>query len=385
VSGRRYLCLSCWRRLAEGEALYRPAAAERLAAAWMRAPEEAGLRPVSELAGRGLARLLADDEGPALAERLELYCPCGEPLTARSALGGGEELGVGFAGPRAAGKTLLTITAVAALDGARVGEETVSLFAVGDTPRRFRDLAAGFLDHQRQPAASSPEPPAEHLAAGAGAEANLCWELFAGSGRRRAGLLAVYDLAGETWRLPSHERRERFDRYLALVSSLVFLVDGAMVARDLGLDPRDAWDPEPVRGERGQDEEWLARVLDRLGEGSRRVDLALTVSKADLLWNDPRFAAQRPAEGAGEDGREGPGGEGVAAVLAASGRGGLLRAAEAHFRDVGRFAVSSLGFRPGPGDVGPDGRLLREPQPTGVTAPLLWLLGRRVRALRPGR
>jgi hypothetical protein len=72
VSGRRYLCLSCWRRLAEGEALYRPAAAERLAAAWMRAPEEAGLRPVSELAGRGLARLLADDEGPALAERLEL-------------------------------------------------------------------------------------------------------------------------------------------------------------------------------------------------------------------------------------------------------------------------------------------------------------------------
>lgn len=424
---RRYLCLACWRRLPQGEALARAGADDAAVPAWMRAPGAGELRPVGEARGRGLAGVLLDDEPPP-ADGADLFCACGAPLTARSALEGAEELGLGFAGPRAAGKTLLTLAAVRALDGARVAGERVSLFGVGDTPRRFRELAGDFLHEHRQAAATHPEPPPEQLVHGSGEITHLAWELFAGRGRERAGLVAVYDLAGETWGLPAHERRERFDRYLGLVTSLVFVVDGASVAADLGLDPRDAWDPEPRRGDGGaRDEEWLGAVLDRLGGRSREVDLAVALTKGDLLWEEPRWAELRPEaaeEGGGAAGGEGAGGEGgdgeeaaaegvqrdaparreraaeddraaaervearsaaVAAALEESGRAGLLRAAEAHFREVALFGVSSLGFRPGPGDVDAAGRLLRAPRPAGVIEPLLWLLGRRVRALRGRR
>jgi hypothetical protein len=451
---RRYLCLACWRRLPQGEALARASAKDQAVPAWMRAPGEGALRPVGAGRGRGLAGLLLDDEPPA-ADGVDLFCPCGAPLTARSALDGEEELGLGFAGPRAAGKTLLTLAAVRALDGARVDGERVSLFGVGDTPRRFRELAADFLHEHRQAEATRLEPPPEQLVHGTGEITHLAWELFAGRGRERAGVVAVYDLAGETWGLPAHERRERFDRYLGLVTSLVFVVDGASVAADLGLDPRDAWDPEPRRGDGGaRDEEWLGAVLDRLGGRAREVDLAVALTKGDLLWEEPRWAGLRPEAAAdgpagGEDAGSGAvreaadddeGGEGaasggagrdgaaarrpdrgdaragdehapqrragrrrsaahddfaaeraavrsaaVAAAIEESGRAGLLRAAEAHFREVALFGVSSLGFRPGPGDVDAAGRLLRAPRPAGVIEPLLWLLGRRVRVLRGRR
>lgn len=467
---RRYLCLACWRRLPQGEALARASAKDQAVPAWMRAPGEGELRPAGAGRGRGLAGLLLDDEPPP-ADGADLFCPCGAPLTARSALDGEEELGLGFAGPQAAGKTLLTLAAVRALDGARVDGERVSLFGVGDTPRRFRELAADFLHDHRQAEATRLEPPPEQLVHGTGEITHLAWELFAGRGRERAGVVAVYDLAGETWGLPAHERRERFDRYLGLVTSLVFVVDGASVAADLGLDPRDAWDPEPRRGDGGaRDEEWLGAVLDRLGGRAREVDLAVALTKGDLLWEEPRWAELRPEEAAADgpaggedagsdwvrdaavrdagvreagareaadadDGGEGAssGGAGrdvaaarrpgrggaragdehapqrsagrrrsaahddsaaeraearsaaVAAAIEESGRAGLLRAAEAHFREVALFGVSSLGFRPGPGDVDAAGRLLRAPRPAGVIEPLLWLLGRRVRALRGRR
>lgn len=396
---RRYLCLACWRRLPQGEALARAAADDPAVPAWMRAPGEGELRPAGAARGRGLAGLLLDDEPPP-ADGADLFCPCGAPLTARSALEGEEELGLGFAGPRAAGKTLLTLAAVRALDGARVDGERVSLFGVGDTPRRFRELAADFLHEHRQAEATRLEPPPEQLVHGTGEITHLAWELFAGRGRERAGLVAIYDLAGETWGLPAHERRERFDRYLGLVTSLVFVVDGASVAADLGLDPRDAWDPEPRRGDGGaRDEEWLGAVLDRLGGRAREVDLAVALTKGDLLWEEPRWAELRPepaAEADGPAGGEDAGSEealarvearsaAVAAAIEESGRAGLLRAAEAHFREVALFGVSSLGFRPGPGDVDAAGRLLRAPRPAGVIEPLLWLLGRRVRALRGRR
>lgn len=421
---RRYLCLTCWRRLPAAEALVRAGAEEDSAVpAWMRAPGAGELRPAGEARGRGLAGLLLDEEPPA-AEGADLFCPCGAALTARSALVGDEELGLGFAGPRAAGKTLLTLAAVRALDGALAGGERVSLFGVGDTPRRFRELAGDFLHENRKAEATHPEPPPERLDPGRPEITHLAWELFAGRGRERAGLVAVYDLAGETWGLPAHERRERFDRYLGLVTSLVFVVDGAAVAADLGLDPRDAWDPEPRRGDGGaRDEEWLGAVLDRLGPRARQVDLAVALTKGDLLWEEERWAGLRPdaageaaapggagtgAAGAADEGGEaGEADEGgaatagdfdhraaereearaaaVRAALEASGRAGLLRAAESHFRAVACFGVSSLGFRPGPGDVAADGRLLRPPRPAGVDAPLLWLLGRRVRALRGRR
>lgn len=419
---RRYLCLACWRRLPQGETLARAGADDPAVPAWMRAPGEGELRPVGEARGRGLAGLLLDDEPPP-EEGADLFCACGAMLTARSALEGEEELGLGFAGPRAAGKTLLTLAAVRALDGARVAGQRVSLFGVGDTPRRFRELAGDFLHEHRQAEPTRPEPSPEQLVAGTGETTHLAWELFAGRGRERAGLVAVYDLAGETWGLPAHERRERFDRYLGLLTSLVFVVDGASVAADLGLDPRDAWDPEPRRGDGGaRDEEWLGAVLDRLGGRSRDVDLAVALTKGDLLWEDPRWAELRPE--AGEGGGSAAGGEdagdeasaarrespdapdrrrradaddeaaaeraearslAVAAALEESGRAGLLRAAEAHFREVALFGVSSLGFRPGPGDVDEAGRLLRPPRPAGVIEPLLWLLGRRVRSLRGRR
>lgn len=392
---RRWLCVSCWRRLPAGELRYRPAEAQSDLPEWMRPPRVEELRPLSELGRRGLGRLLAEDDGP-VPEGVTPYCACGQPLTARAALAGGEEMGLGFAGPRSSGKTLLTLTAVRELNGHRIGGEPVGLLGIGPTAARFRALTHRLFDEHRRPEPTLPE--AARTRPGEGDQSNFCWEVFAGRSADRLGLLTVYDLAGETWRLPSHERRERLDRYLGLLTSLVLLVDGAAVGADLGLDARDAWVKSGQPAVSGaEDEEWLSAILDRIGARSREVDLAITLSKADLLWDEPAWRALRPADGGeaavAEEGVTAAGGEppddgrreAIAEALDRSGRGGLVRAAESHFRSVELFAVSSLGFRPAPADVGEDDSLLRPVSPRGVVEPLVWLLGQRLRELAPAR
>lgn len=402
------LCVACWRLSAPADALYRcPACAGAGSGgpAWL-SREGVGedLRPVRRLRRPWYRNLLRDDARPRCPRHgeaeLELFCVCGHRLTARAASRRGRPLGFGFAGPPGSGKTLLLIATLRALrqDSDRDAAGALGALGVDGTEERFHALAGAFLADGSRPHATVPEPDGHDggrsdAGAGAGDGGNFCWELFVGTGagtgvgngaRGRAPiLLSVFDLAGETWGAAPSARLPRLDRYLSLLGSLIFLVDGAAIAADLGAAADDAWDRRPRPGDSGAaDLALLTRLIDRLGTRARRLDLALVVSKSDLLWDLPGREALRPSSGTEPEG-DAVAGERAAAIddlLRETGRGDLLAAARAHCRRVRLFACSSLGFRPGDDDVA-DGRLLRPMAPQGVIEPLRWLLAQRIAGL----
>ncbi len=384
----RSLCLRCWRQVAIADASYRcPACVEQVdeRPAWLGTPEMAP-RKVKDIKRPFWHRLWSDrgDQPPRCElhpdTEAQLLCPCGHPRAAGTTLGRARPVALGFAGPRGAGKTLLTITMIRALRGLVLGGRSVGVLGVDGTEERFRALAEAFLDRGLQPHPTLPEQLGEPTD-DSQLRGNFCWELMVERERRAVGtaFLAVFDLAGETWSAPAAELAPRFDRYLGLVGSIVFLVDGASIAADLGLGADDAWSDGEGRSDGGAAELTVLRnLIDRLGARRRTVDLALVVSKADLLWDEPDWQALRPAATVVADA---PAAEAVESLLAKAQRRDLLLAARKHFRKVELFAASSLGFRPGDGDV--DGRSLTTPvRPAGVLEPILWLLTQRLPGLR---
>ncbi|HXU34512.1 MAG TPA: hypothetical protein VN851_28380 [Thermoanaerobaculia bacterium] len=384
----RFLCLRCWRTPRRTEALYRCAACDAgdtgpgavSLPAWLPATTAASSdkRPVSDLLPPRWRRWLSTARVPEFCPdhpttRLELFCPCERPLSAKGELFG-EPVGLGFAGPRSSGKTLLTITAISELGGRSdfpPGSQRYNLLGFDGTEERFGALSGQLLRQGQRPLITMPEL-GEALEFDT--SHNFAWNVFeTNRGRKRPtprAVLAVYDVAGEVWGLPPHERSSRLDRYLGLLGSLVFVLDGASIAADLGLPTEDAWQANDFEREtRGAtDLEWFDRVRQRLDHlnRQRRTDLALVISKADHLWEaHPDLQSEASQET-------------LEKLLRDTGRSGLVAAGRAEFRRVKLFAASSLGFRPGPGDVDAEGRLLRAPQPKGVTAPLLWLLDERL-------
>ncbi len=394
----RFLCLRCWRTPRRTEAYYQCATCDSgdtgpgavQLPKWL-PPSSATTserRPVSDLLPPRWRRWFSDARVPEFCPDhpktpLILYCPCGRPLSTQGAFSG-ELSGLGFAGPRSSGKTLLTITAISALgelgnNGGSAPRVTplsrrYGLLGFDGTGGRFGRLT-GQLFHDRMRPAPSLEEPGRYgtdEAFDQDAIRNFAWNVYETLPKverpvQRA-VLAVYDVAGEIWGIPPHEREERLDRYLSLLGSLVFVLDGATIAADRNLSTEDAWHPPGTeQGPAWTDLEWFSRVRERLGHLKRRrgTDLALVISKADHLWDAyPELKGEAPQE-ALED------------LLRSTGRGGIVDAGRAEFRHVKLFAASSLGFRPGPDDVDAEGRLGRTPKPVGVTAPLLWLLGER--------
>ncbi len=387
----RFLCLRCWRTPRREEALYRCAACEAgdtgpgaaQLPSWVPAASGASSekRPVADLLPPRWRRWLSDARVPEFCPdhpttRLVLFCPCGRPLSTHRALTD-EPFGLGFAGPRSSGKTLLTITSISALRGLATGaRKNYGLLGFDGTEERFGALGGQLLRDGQRPTLTGPElgEHAQNEALELDASRNFAWNVYEKiPGRERTpprAVLAVYDVAGEVWGLPVSEGHSRLDRYLGLLGSLVFVLDGATIASDLGLPTEDAWHPPGTKGEaRGaSDLEWFDRVRQRLAHLKRRQrpDLALVVSKADYLWEEYPDLRGEPSQEALED------------LLRRTGRRDLLAAGGAEFRQAKLFAASSLGFRPGSEDVDAEGRLIRTPAPVGVTEPLLWLLGERM-------
>lgn len=379
----RYFCGNCWTVSARDDLSYRcTACGDPSLPGWIRGT--GSLRSVRDLLPPWYWRWLSEDREIACPShpgaRLQLFCPvCTLPLSEASRVRRGDPLALGIAGPRTAGKTLFTATLVRELRRRQVGGRPLGLIGLDDTEERFSAIESSLLEG-RKPDATAEEP---DLGLTSPSPRNFCWQVqSAGPDRRGAApaFLTIYDVAGETWGLPSSEALARFDRYVGALSSLVFLIDGAAVAHDLGFEVEDAWDPAPGTGiEDWVDRQWLSRVRDRLGRRSRKVDLALVVSKADYLWDHEDWKALRP-EGEKKE-RE----EALRRLLDRSGRSSMWTEGHQSFNRIGLFAVSSLGFRPGPDDVERDNgasKLVREVSPVGVTDPVVWLLGRRLPALR---
>lgn len=389
MSGRpgsaRYLCLHCWRALERPDAYFLCAACDEdvQRPAWMRRSGGA-LRRLRDVRRPWWSRLFADDggdQGPCPRHpdaSFQLFCQCGYPLSERAALRGAP-LGLGIAGPRSSGKTLLVVTMMKELHGLEL-DRPLGAVGLDDTESRFHELSAGFFDHGDKPYATAPVGAEAPRWDGEMPPGNFAWTLSVGGTRRGAppALVAVNDLGGETWGLPSYERRERFDRYLGHLGSLIYLLDGSSMAADLGYVVDDAWDASPPPGDRGATaRQWFGRIAERLGRRARRVDLALTVSKADSLWIHDDWERLRP-HGEDDDERQAL----LERLLREAQRRDVLIEARQRFRDVRLFAVSSLGFLPDRGDVDGEGHLRRRAHPSGVTEPLVWLLGRRLPALR---
>lgn len=388
MSEATFVCLNCWRTLPRAKTFFRCDACEGAdLPPWM-LTDTGALRRLEDVERPWLRRILTEDDGGGCPrghpeDRLHLFCDCGYPFSYRAAIGRGAPLGLGVAGARGSGKTLLLFTMVHELRRLELGQK-IGLLGLDDSERRFHELSARFFDQGAKPEASweadaRPQPWNQRTGVPAG---NFAWTLTLARDQRRGGsaLLAVYDLGGETWRLPHHEPRETFDRYLQLLGSLVYLIDGGSLANDLGYRVEDAWDATAADVERRTLAlQWFSGVLARLGGRSKKVDLALVVSKADGLWDHPEWEDLRPgAEDVSDDRRQ----ELLEELLLASRRRDILLEARRSFRRVRLFAASSLGFQPSLADVSSEGRLTRPIAPAGVTGPLLWLLSQRLKGLR---
>jgi hypothetical protein len=308
------------------------------------------------------------------------FCVCGELILPRAELGNGNPLGLGIAGPRGAGKTMMALAMIHQLRRQTITERAVGLRGLGETEARFGAMLKPFLEGQK-PDATPPEVlGVDGVASSVGN--NFCWELVLGAQRQRSAmLLAYHDLAGETWSQGVHTILPRLDRYLRLLVSLVLVVDGAAVAADLGLPARDDWDVarRQAAGASAADHQMLTTLVDRLGQRVAEVSLAVVVSKADLFWETSPWTELRLTPGRDPLGEEHQ--RLLKELLTRSNRRDLFLTSQPKFRKVRLFAVSSLGFRPQTGDVH-DERLMRQIEPAGVTVPLSWLLEESWPALR---
>lgn len=383
----RYQCIRCWRRLEVLEALYRCNHCDsRRTESWMQR-SSGSLQRVRDLPRSLWSRLNADDEErfacPRDGKDLQLLCECEQPFTSLAKIPGAKSFGLGFAGAHGAGKTLLIATMVDQFRREAQTDHRIDLLGIDGTEERFGALRTRLIDNRQRPQSTHPEASKQRVVDNTedGQPRNFGWQIQLTSQRGRArqvGLLTVYDVAGETWSEPVAHPIELFDRYLSHLTALVFLVDGAPMAEDLDLVSADAWDPKPLAGDRGSRErEWLSRMIERLGERCKEVDLALVVSKADLLWQHPEGRNLQPAGTAAIATDRAQHEATLADLLSESGRGDLVRLARGRFRRVALFAASSLGFTPAVSDVRGD-TLTKQLSPVDVVEPLQWLFEQQV-------
>jgi hypothetical protein len=395
---QEYFCHNCWRHNPLENLRYRSleSADDEEVAHWARNPGSRGLRSVKELLGspvrRAWQKLFGDADPTALQSRSQarivLYCPeCSVPLSDRNILDRSHAAFLGIFGPRFSGKTLFMISLIQELNHKQVDGRTLGLVGLGDSNVRMGALA----DQLRRGMRPKPNLPERRnpgkVAQQASKAQRFTWQLqLAGLDRRRvsSALLSLYDVSGEDLAIPQHESLPVLDNYCRSMTSLIFLIDGKGVARDLGLPARDAWDSNRDSGSKAADEvNALKNVQDRIGQehSKQEVDLALVLSKADHLWEQPGWQKLNPENGQIESEAF----ERVMRDLLSKTDRNPLMAEAAGFRRVKLFSASSLGFLPKPKDVDKKSGQLKDAgriNPQGVIDAATWLLSLRLPTMR---
>ncbi len=195
---------------------------------------------------------------------------------------------------------------------------------------------------------------------------NYAWELA--TGERSTTVIAFHDAAGEVWNELaglSRNSYERFYRYLELVGSVMFAIDGEQVAEALDAEERRGVASPASRSAQVHELAIVDTVVRRIRARGDRVPAAAVITKADMLWDRPEWAAFREDSGAdaGTIGRT------VRELLLKAGRPALVRALEETFTPVRYFAISAFGAAPS------DPLRIEDLRPARVLEPLLALLG----------
>jgi hypothetical protein len=281
-----------------------------------------------------------------------VVCKCGKEIQPSSKLSTDQAPAIRIAGPQSSGKTLFIASILPSLEAMSLN---VGLRGIGETIKRLNNISSALLNGQRPNLTREGE--AERYA----------WKIV--DDAENQFLLVIHDIAGETWAQLHRSCPEDVSRYLALPGHLILVLDGATIADDLGLEPTDAWDSEPRRGDRGtMDLAILGYVADRLGDEQvcQEIKLALVITKADLLWDNDKYAELKAACSSLSENENKQ--KLLKNLLKDSKRGNLINIAEKCFQESRIFATSSLGFRPGSEGASD------KPQPLGTILPLLWLL-----------
>lgn len=313
----------------------------------------ARLEPLPGKAGSGTPR------GPLVcrihpAEPLDVFCgACERPVPPRTLVGDRSVIAV--LGDTASGKTSYLWVLSERLR--RATEEGVYIRqALGDSDEQMARSARDIFERGRP----SATPPTDADVR------NYAWELA--TGERSTTVIAFHDAAGEVWNELaglSRNSYERFYRYLELVGSVVFAIDGEQVAEALDAEERRGVASPASRSAQVHELAIVDTVVRRIRARGDRVPAAAVITKADMLWDRPEWAAFREDSGAdaGTIGRT------VRELLLKAGRPALVRALEETFTPVRYFAISAFGAAPS------DPLRIEDLRPARVLEPLLALLG----------
>ena len=289
------------------------------------------------------------------AEPLDVYCgSCERAVPPRTVVG--DRSVIALLGDTAAGKTsylwvLSEQLRRATPDGIFIRQ------ALGDSDEQMARAAHDLFDRGRM--AATPPTDADVR--------NYAWELALGE--RGTTVIAFHDAAGEVWNELAGLSRtsyDRFYRYLDLVGSVIFAIDGAHVAAAIDAEERRGIAPPQARTAQTHELAIVDAVSRRIRARGERVPVAAVLTKADVLWDRPQYAVFRDDSGADEETI----GRSVRELLLKAGRPALVRALEETFSPVRYFAISAFGHG------------IREPlqiedlRPARVAEPLLALLGR---------
>ena len=287
------------------------------------------------------------------AEPLDLYCgTCEKSLPPRTVVG--ERSIVALLGDTASGKTSFLWVLSERLRQSN-GAGVYIRQALGDSDEQMMKAIRGILDDGRMRATPSTD---------AGVR-NYAWELATGAS---ATVMAFHDAAGEVWNeLGDLSRREyaRLYRYLDLVGSVIFTIDGARVIEAFDVAARRGVASPQLRAAQVHEISIIDTVSRRMRARGERIPAAVVVTKADVFWERKEWALFQEDSGA----EEAAIGSATRELLMKSGRQALVTALEEAFAPVRFFTVSAFGHDP----VAP--LRVEKLSPARVEEPLMALLG----------
>ena len=289
------------------------------------------------------------------SEPLDVYCgACSREISPRTIVG--ERSIVALLGDTAAGKT----SYLWVLSERLRHPNDAGVFirqGLGDSDEQMMKTIRGLFDHGRM----SATPPTDADVR------NYAWELA--TGNHATAVIAFHDAAGELWNeLAGLSRKEydRFYRYLDLVGSVMFAIDGARIAEALDAEERRGVTSPQARMAHTHEIAIIDAVARRVRAKGERIPACAVVTKADVLWNRPAWEIFREDSGASAEEIE----QATRELLRKAGRQALLDALDQTFAPVRFFAVSAFGHQPG------DALCIEDVRPARVEEPLMALLRR---------